>query len=80
LNACEGVLLQTVNAVVVQVEASQRGRILESVPGNFTYVVVVQLEMDQPLQIVKHPLLHNTDVIETDINQFQSLQSVESVS
>ena len=67
LDVGEGTFLQAVNAVVVEIQSSEGGGVLEGVGGDLADVVVVQFEMDQPLQIVENSVVNHTDVIEAHI-------------
>ena len=80
LDVGEGALLQLVDSVVVEIQSPQGCCILESISRNLTDVVVVQLKMDKPLEIIKNSIVYYTYVIETDIYHFKSLQTIEAIS
>ena len=68
LDVGEGTFLQAVNAIVVEIQSSEGGGVLEGVCSYLADVVVIQLEMDQPLEIVKDSVVNHTDVIEAHID------------
>ena len=80
LDVGEGTFLQPVNAIVVEIQSSEGGGVLEGICSYLADVVVIQLQMDQPLEIVKYSVVNNTDVVEADIDCFKGFQSVESIS
>ena len=71
--------MQTVNSIVVEIQSSEGGGVLKGVGGDLADVVVVQLEMDQPLQVIENSVVNHTDVIEADINCFECFKSIETV-
>ena len=71
LDVSEGTFLQTVNSIVVEIQSSEGGGVLEGVGGDLADVVVVQFEMDQPLQVIENSVVNHTDVIEAHINCFE---------
>ena len=73
LDVSEGTFLQTVNSIVVEIQSSKGGGVLEGVGGDLADVVVVQLQMDQPLQVVKYAVVNDTDIVEAHIDCLQCL-------
>ena len=71
--------MQTVNSIVVEIQSSEGGGVLEGVGGDLADVVVVQFEMDQPLQIIENSVVNHTDVIEAHINGLKCFKSIETV-
>ena len=71
--------MQTVNSIVVEIQSSEGGGVLEGVGSDLADVVVVQFEMDQPLQIIENSIVNHTDVIEADINGLECFKSIETV-
>ena len=80
LDVGEGTFLQPVNAIVVEIQSSEGGGVLEGIRSYLADVVVIQLQMDQPLQVVKNSVVNHTDVVEAHIDSFKGFQSVEPVS
>ena len=79
LDVSEGTFLQPVNAIVVEIQSSEGGGVLEGVCSYLADVVVIQLEMDQPLEIVKYSVVNYTDVVEAHIDCLKCFQSIEPV-
>ena len=68
LNICEGTFFQSIDAIVLQVKLPQRRGILESSGGDVADVVVIQVEKDEPLEVVKDSIIHNANIVEAEIN------------
>ena len=80
LNVCKSTFLQPVDPVVFQVQLPQRCGILECSGGDVTNVVVIEIKIDEPLEVIKDSVIHNTNIIEAQINGLQGFKAVEAVS
>ena len=79
LDVGEGTLLQAVNAVVLQIQLPQGGGVFESSGGDVANVVVVQIEVHEPLQIVKHSVVNNPDIVEAEVDSLQCFKAIEAI-
>ena len=68
LNVDKCTLLQTIDTIILEIKIAERCGILESPGSDVADVVVIQMEMDKPLQVIKDSIINNSDVIEAEIN------------
>ena len=80
LDVGEGTLLESIDPVVLQVQLSQGVGIFESSGGDVANIVVIEIEVHEPLEVVKHPVVHNPDIIKAEVNGLKSFKAIEAIS
>ena len=80
LYVCKSTFLQSVDTVVLQVQLPERSGIFERSGGDVTDVIVIEIKIDEPLEVVKDSVIHDPNIIEAQVNGLQGFEAVETIS